>query len=250
MDFEQFKQTRLFKILVVIFSFILFVILMDKIIMPWYVDLGDELQMPDVVEKNVNEAKTFLEQKGFHVILADSVYDAHFPAGTVVEQMPIAFSTVKTGRNVYLTVSNGEKPIIMPNLFGISPRDAELKLNAMDLKLKTILYDYSELYPEGAVISQSYPQGQEVGKNTQITITVSLGEKPSQRKIPNLIGKSLSAARQQLQKLDVTIGGIEYEESATYLPNTILKQSLPEGSTIGENAVIDLTVSKLSAGDE
>lgn len=248
-DFEKFRQTRIFKILVVFVSFIFFVLIMDNIVMPWYVGLGDEVQMPDIVEKNVNEAKTFLEQHGFHVVLADSVYDAHYPAGTVVDQRPIAFSTVKEGRNVYLTVSIGEKPVVMPNLFGISPRDAELKLDAMNLKLKTTLYAYSDLYPEGAVISQSFPQGQVVNRNTQITITVSLGEKPSRRIIPNLIGKSLSAARQQLEQLGVTVGEIFYEENNSYLPNTILKQSLPEGSMIGDEGVIDLTISKLETDE-
>lgn len=248
-DFEQFRRTKLFKILTVIVSIFLFVVIMDKIAMPWYVDLGDEIQMPDVVEKSVAEAKTTLENNGFHVVIADSVYDAHYSAGTIIDQMPIAYSTVKEGRNVYLTVSIGDKPVVMPNLFGISPRDAELKLKAMDLKLRTTLYAYSDLYPEGAVISQSFPQGQIVQKNTLITITVSLGEKPSQRKIPNLIGKSLSAASQQLEQLGVKVTNILYEENASYLPNTVLKQSLPEGSMIGEQAEIELTVSKLETSE-
>ncbi|MCB0282037.1 MAG: PASTA domain-containing protein [Calditrichae bacterium] len=248
-DFEQFRQTKLFKILAVILSLFLFTVIMDKIVMPWYVDLGDEIQMPDSVEMSVNDAKAALESHGFHVVIADSVYDAHYSAGTVIDQMPIAYSTVKEGRNVYLTVSIGEKPVIMPNLFGISPRDAELKLNAMNLKLRTTLYAYSDLYPEGAVISQSFPQGQIVQKNTPITITVSLGEKPSQRKIPNLIGKSLSAASQQLEQLGVKVSNIRYEENSSYLPNTVLKQSLPEGSMIGEQPEIELTVSNLEKSE-
>jgi len=246
----DFRESRLFKIGIVIVSIIIFIFLFDKIIMPWYVDLGDEIEMPDLVEMDVDEAKVALEKSDFNVIISDSVYDANYPEGTVVEQMPVAFSTVKQGRNVYLTVSNGEKPIIMPNLFGMSPRDAELKLQSMGLKLRTVLQVYNDLYPEGAVIAQSHPKNEPVSKNSRITITVSLGEMPSQKKIPNLIGKSLSAARQQLRQLDVSINEIEYEENNAYLPNTILKQSLKEGSAIEEGNEINLVVSKLEENNE
>jgi eukaryotic-like serine/threonine-protein kinase len=251
MDFKEFRKSKLFIVCVVFVALILFVFFMDKIVMPWYVDLGEEIEMPDIVEMNVNEAKTSLEQSDFNVIIADSVFDANYPEGTVVEQMPVAYSTVKKGRNVYLTISNGEKPIIMPNLFGMSPRDAELKLTGMGLKMRTILQVYNDMYPAGVVIGQSHPKGEPVSKNSRVTITVSLGEMPSERKIPNLIGKSLSAARQQLKQLDVTIDNIEYEENNAYLPNTVLKQSLKEGSSIGEGSEIDLVVSKLEQnGDQ
>jgi len=246
----EWLQTRWARWGLYFLAFVVFVLIMDKVVMPWYVDLGDEMEMPDVVQKTLPEAQNQLQQRGFNVIIADSVYDAHFPEGAVVEQNPIAFSTVKQGRNVYLTVSIGEKPIIMPNLFGISPRDAELKLKSLGLNLKTVLYSYSDLYPEGAVIGQSFPQGQEVRKNAQIVITVSLGELPSQRRIPSLVGKSLSAARQQLNQLGISIGEIVYEESESYLPQTVLKQSLAEGTQVGEEAEIDLTVSVLKKEDD
>jgi len=149
MDFNTFKETRLFKIIVIVVSLIFLALIIDKIIMPWYVDLGDEIEMPDMVEMIVDEAKDTLEKSDFNVIIADSVYDANYAEGTIVEQMPVAFSTVKKGRNVYLTVSNGEKPIIMPNLFGMSPRDAELKLKSIGLRLNTTLHVYNEMYPAG-----------------------------------------------------------------------------------------------------
>ncbi|KAA3617493.1 MAG: PASTA domain-containing protein [Calditrichaeota bacterium] len=250
MEIDQLKQSKIFKSTIILLALLIFGLLMDFFVMPWFVDLGDEKEMPDVVEKNANEAKNLLEKQGFTVIMADSVFDASFEAGMVVEQMPLAYSTVKTGRNVYLTVSIGERPIIMPNLFGISPRDAELKLNALGLKLKATLGSYSDLYPDGAVISQSFPQGQQIKKNTAITITVSFGEKPENRTIPNLIGKSYSAAKQRLEQLGVSIDKVEYEESTSYLPDTVLKQSLKEGTSITEDTKLTLTVSKLESDSQ
>jgi len=92
--------------------------------MPWYVRYGDEMELPDIVELSLDDARIRLENDGFQVVIADSVYDRNFPVGTVVEQMPLPFTTVKSGRYVYLKLSIGEKPIVMPNLFYKSPRDA------------------------------------------------------------------------------------------------------------------------------
>jgi len=245
MEMDKIKESKIFKVVMVFVGLITFVFVMDMIVMPWFVDLGNELKMPDTIEKNVNEAKNLLKKQGFNPVVSDSVFDANFEAGMVVEQLPLAYSTVKAGRNVYLTVSNGEKPITMPNLSGVSPREAELKLLSLNLKLKTILYSYSDFYPEGVVISQSFPQGQEIRKNTRIIITVSNGEMPQNKTIPSLIGKSYSAAKQQLRQLGVSVAQPEYEENSSYLPDTVLKQSLKVGSAITEETVLVLTVSKL-----
>ncbi|RMH62027.1 MAG: PASTA domain-containing protein [Calditrichaeota bacterium] len=233
--------------LMYILGVFILIILTDKVIMPWYVDLGDEIRMPDVIGKTVDEAQQILHKNDFHLIVADSVYDAHAPAGTIVEQRPYAFSTVKRGRNVYITVSNGEKAIVMPNLYGKSVREAEILLKSLHLELNNISYEYSDLYPEGAIIGQSFPQGQTVEKNTYIAITVSLGEMPSERVMPNLVGKSLNAARQQLKQLGVRNIRTEYEENARYLPNTILNQKPKTGVLLADVEEVTLVVSRLQS---
>ncbi len=226
----------------------LLAVIFDRLLMPWYVDLGHEIKMPDVVERTETEAENMLRSRGFNVIIADSVYDAHYPRGTVIEQRPVAYSTVKVGRNVYLTISSGEKALIMPNLYGKSAREAEIILGSMQLKLKNVRYEYSDLYPEGAIIGQSFPQGQEIAKNSAVTITVSLGEKPSTRTMPNLVGKSLSAARQQLQQLNAGPVEVEYEENENYLSNTVLMQKPDQGALLRDVDKIVLRVSRMPRG--
>jgi len=242
---EKIKSSRILQFVLLVFIFLFFVLLMDNVIMPWYTHQGHEIDMLEVVEMDHAAATKALENKGFKVIIADSIYDEHYDVGTVIEQMPYPHARVKVGRNVYLKVSIGEKPIIMPNLFSLSPRDAELKLRSYNLELKTIMYAYNDLYPEGAVIAQSYPQGQKIKKGSEITITVSLGEMPKEKTIPILVGKSLSSARSQLRLLGVRRIRVEYQENANMLPETILKQSLAAGEPIGQDTEIELIVSKI-----
>lgn len=247
---KKLRSSRLMKVIVILIIFFGLVVLMDRVVMPAYVHLGDEMQMPEVVEMNVGEARDFLEKQGFDVIIADSVYDAYLAKGTVVEQNPLSYSTVKKGRNVYLTVSIGEKPIIMPNLFNKSPRQAELLLQQHGLELDSKFYDYSDISPEGVVIGQSYPQGQKIKKGANISITISLGAMPQRRVIPGLVGQSLGAAKKQLQVLGIEKIQIDYEEKENMLPETVLSQSIPAGEQVGRQDSIRLTVSKIKQIDE
>lgn len=233
-----------------IIAVILFVLLMDQIIMPWYVRHGEEIELPDVVERTLDDAVSRLEQDGFQVVIADSVYDQNFPPGTVVEQMPLPFTTVKSGRYVYLKISIGEKPIVMPNLFYKSPRDAETALKSLNLPIVNKYYEYSDNALDGVVIAQSYPAGQVIKKGTQISITVSLGPFPKQPVIPYLVHKSLRAAKKQLRDLGVKNIKVTYEERNDILPETIFGQSLAKGTLITEETEIELLVSKLKQNED
>jgi len=241
---DWIKETWWAKLLVVILFIIIFAVIMDKIVMPLYVQLGNEVDLPDVIEMPINEAQDLLVEQGFQVVIRDSLYDANHPAGIVIEQNPYPYAVVKEGRRVYLTVSIGEKPIIMPNLFGVSPREAELILDTHDLKLGSKNYYYSERYHEGTVMGQSYPQGQEIKSGSRIDIIISLGQLSEELVVPDLVGKSLHEARERLRAVKLKIAEIEWEERDNILPETIISQSLPSGQNFSPEETISLVVSK------
>ena len=247
---DKYRSSIFYKILFWLIVFFVVVLVMDKFVMPTYVRLGQEVELPDVVEMSAENAKKTLESHGFHGVITDSIFDAHYEVGMVVEQMPPAFSTVKKGRHVYLTVSIGEKPIIMPNLFYISPRDAELTLQSYNLKMGAKHYEYDDSSPEGVVIAQSYPQGQKVKRDTRINITISLGPFPERRTVPQLVGKSLEEAKSQLKMLGMNKIKITLEERANILPKTVLKQSIEPGTPVDEEKEIELIFSKIEKSEE
>ena len=242
--FKWYRQSLLYNISILVLIIIVLTLLIDKLFMPLYINLGDETEMPDVIEMDLAEAEDLLEKQGFQVLVSDSMYDANHPEGIVIEQNPYPYATVKENRRVYLTVSIGEKPIVMPNLFGVSPREADLILDSYDLKLKAKYYVYSDIYHEGTVIGQSYPQGQEIRAGAEIDITISLGKLKEETIVPDLIGKSLYEARQRLKLLELKIEEIVYEERSNILPETVVKQSIPGGEPFEPGDSITLTVSK------
>ena len=247
--FICYRHSWLYKATIVMGILIIVTLLLDKIALPLYVKLGEETEIPDVLEMHIDEADRILTEKGFQVLVRDSMYDADHPEGYVIEQNPYPYATVKENRRVYLTISIGEKPIIMPNLFGVSPREAELILDSYGLRLNAKNYIYSDIYHEGTVIGQSYPQGQEIRAGSPIDITISLGALKEDLIVPDLIGKSLYEARQRIKAMDLKIGDIIYEEKANILPETVVQQSLPAGSVFEPGQTIDLTISKEKADE-
>jgi len=232
------------KLIAVFIAVVLLILLMDKIVMPLYVGLGNEKELPDVIEMPVSEARSLLEQKGFQVVVKDSMYDANHSISTVIEQNPYPYATVKEGRRVYLTVSIGEKPIIMPNLFGVSPREAELILDTYNLVLGSKNYVYSDLYYEGTVMGQSYPSGQEIKSGSKIDIIISLGQLTKDLIVPDLVGKSLHEARERLKAVNLPIAEIIWEERENILPETVISQSMAAGQSFESHESITLVVSK------
>ncbi len=239
-----YRQSFLFNVTILLFVIIVVTLLVDKIFLPLYISLGDETEMPDVIEMHVAEASDLLTKQGFQVLVSDSMYDALHEEGVIIEQNPYPYATVKENRRVYLTISIGEKPIIMPNLFGVSPREADLILHSYGMKLKAKNYVYSDIYNEGTVIGQSYPQGQQIRAGSEIDITISLGKLREETIVPDLIGKSLYEARQRLKLLELRLGEIVYEERDKILPETVIKQSIPAGEAFNPGDTIILTVSK------
>ena len=238
------KETSWGKITVACIAVIFFVIIMDKIVMPFYVQLGDEVDLPDVIEMPLIEAQRLLSEQGFQVVIRDSLYDTNHPVGIVIEQNPYPYAVVKEGRRVYITVSIGEKPIVMPNLFGVSPREAELILDTHDLKIGAKHYVPSDMYQEGTVMGQSYPQGQDIKSGVRIDIIISLGRISAKTVVPDLIGKSLHEARERLRAVKLNLAGIEWEERDNILPETVISQSLPAGQNFSPEETISLVVSK------
>ena len=63
--FSWFKQTKAFIPAIILIILILFTLITDKVIMPFVVDLGDERELPDVIEMTLEQATGVLEKRRF-----------------------------------------------------------------------------------------------------------------------------------------------------------------------------------------
>lgn len=232
------------KILYILLGIVIFILLLDNLIMPWFVS-SPETTVPQVVGLQVSEAVNALEVDGFEPLISDTSYGLQVPVGAVFFQKPEAGSVVKEGRTVFLFVSGGLKSIQVPVLKGKSTLDAKFALERLGLKLGRVERLPSS-YPEDMIFDQQYAEGTKLKQGDVVGVTISAGRGGGSIIVPDLIGKSLTEARKILADSSLIIGKINYQPSATLLPNTILDQYPSSGNSLNSGNAVDLFVTKPS----
>lgn len=139
----------------------------------------EEVNVPDVVGKTLEEAKDALKAEGF-VVEEDEEYDEEVEEGNIISQTPNGNTKATKGSTVKIVVSKGEeiKVAVVPKLKKKTISQAEEALSEVKLKLGNVTQEYSDSIEEGKIISQSVAAGTEVKEGTAIDITISKGKKP------------------------------------------------------------------------
>ena len=141
-----------------------------------YTNHGHSVSVPNVHGLPVRVASIELKKQKLEAIVVDSSYVKGVPAGSILEQKPIAGSRVKEGRTIYLTINTEEVPrIAMPDLIDNSSfRQAEAKLRALGFKLTEPEYIEGE---NGWIYGIKYKgkelkSGQKIPKESTLTLCV------------------------------------------------------------------------------
>lgn len=223
---------------------ILVFILIDKIIMPIYVQKGKTTKVPDVVGYTFEEARQKLISAGLEPKESEYRPDKRYKIGTVILQNPIAESEVKFGRGVYLTISGGEVQVEVPNLKGKSIREASFNLERYGFKLGMISYEPSEEIFANTIIRQDILPNVKVPSGTRINVVVSQGKASDLRSVPELATKTYSEAEKLIIDAGFRVGKITYEVNLDLLPNTIIEQAPQAGTLMQLGTPIDLVVAQ------
>ena len=144
-DLFRSKMTRI--VLWCAGGLLFIVLLLDNVILPWYVNHGGTLVVPDVVGMPEAEAFRLLDSLNLEPRKGDVHPDKDYPEGYVVAQNPVSPQIVKPRRRVYLTISGGEQLAVVPELKGRSLRDTKFALDRSGLKLGTVLRQISKEFP-------------------------------------------------------------------------------------------------------
>jgi beta-lactam-binding protein with PASTA domain len=173
---------------------------------------GKYVKVPEVKGKNIDEARTLLEQQGFKVEVQDSIYYDSLPRLSVVKQSPVPDELVKVNRTVYLTVNRAQPPLVsMPNFVGQTFRSVLLQLNALGLKLG----DTSQRpdFAVGSILEQTYNgnlirQGTKIPMGSRISLVLGGGIKQTEVSVPVLLGLTFAEAKVLLESNDLLLGAV------------------------------------------
>ncbi|MFZ4059091.1 MAG: PASTA domain-containing protein [Ferruginibacter sp.] len=230
---------------------IVFIILQ---LLGWITKHGEYLTVPTVTGKNTQEAIKFLEDKGFEVIIQDSIFTDTAKRGTVLKQLPDANSTVKVNRSVFITVNRYVPPmIIMPQLEGKNLSYAMDILQRSHLLLGDTTYRVD--FMKGSVLEQLFDgnrvaAGAPVRWGSRISLVIGSGLDDTNLVVPDFTGMTYGEAKAQLDTLGILISPVLDAGVTDTLSAFIYRQNPPHFDEqnklvyIKPGMVMDLWLSK------
>lgn len=220
---------------------------------------GQESKVPNLVGKNLKEARAVLEKLGFEVDV-DSSYEPDKKPFVILAQMPDVNATVKVGRSIFLTVNKAEPPMTpMPKLTDLSYRSAVLILNSSRLVLGDTLHRPD--FAKGTVLDMLFKgkpikAGDMVPQGSKIDLVIGEGFGNVESNVPDVIGMSADEGIAILNGNGLTVttiwdGAIVDSASAiiyNQTPSPFNELDVP--NRIKEGDVIDIRIKQDPTSDE
>jgi eukaryotic-like serine/threonine-protein kinase len=163
------------------------------------------VEMPSVSRMSLDEARRELEGEPylFTIQQVDEYHHDDIPRGVVIGQQPDAGTRMRQTSHVVLAISIGIEQVTVPDLSGKTAEEAEAALTDAKLGVE-VTREYSDAVPTaGRVITQSREAGEEVDKNTVVTVTISRGSLTIS--VPRVEGKPIAEAVAELEALDLEV---------------------------------------------
>ncbi|MCK4577179.1 MAG: PASTA domain-containing protein [Candidatus Marinimicrobia bacterium] len=225
-------------------------ILLDQVILPIYVRQGQVSYLPNVVGLSYGAALKSLRKAGFRASRSHVARTHEYPPNQVFEMYPKAYSRVKKGRIIQLTVTEEEKMVEIPALVNKTLRAAEIEIARAGLLIDTVMTTYSDNFAAGVVTWQSPKGGNLLRRGSGMSLMVSKGEPPVSYYVPSVLGKSYQNARREILDAGLDIGSIRYIYAPNLLPNTIVDQSIAGGTVLKLKRAMNLTISTYDRSKE
>jgi serine/threonine-protein kinase len=166
------------------------------------------------------------------------------PTGEVLAQDPREGTQVTINTTVWINVSKGPQPVLVPAVVGEPIQQATSELRAAGFQVSPRYVDDNQ--PANTVIGQSPTGGTSAGKGSVVSVTVSNGPKTSA--VPDVTSYDLGSAQQTLQSAGFR-SAVSYQDVTD--PNSdgiVLDQSPAGGTQEPKNTKVTLVVGRLVAG--
>lgn len=249
----NFVKSKFFLInLLLILAVVLTIIFGTIAYLNGFTHFGEKIEVPDFVGDKVNivDIEDYLIGKEIGYEVLDSVYRTDIPSGTIFFQQPGPTSAtgvhVKQGRKIKFRVATHFRLVEMPALAGkTSKRFAEQKL--LNRGLLPVIEFESSSEGKDQVLEQKYKgksviAGDKVPVGSKIVLVVSKGASYQTSQVPNLIGFTISQAKERLSFQNIAVNVIcdDCPDLASNEGAFIYQQSpeagdgsvVPEGGTI------------------
>ena len=225
-----------------IFIALLALIISSSIFLKVITHHGNKIEVPDFTNMTMSEAKYNAGINNIKVIVIDSVYVRRMKKGAVYSQTPKPGSTVKKGRRIRLTINSiNPKKIIMPNLVGVSMRQAHAELLSRGLNLGQLIY-VNDIATNN-VIRQLYNKkeikpGMYINSGSNIDLVVGLNNFDNTTNVPDVIGMKYMRAVSAVHDYSLNVSRLVFDSSVRNYADSLDAVVYKQGPVASEIPVI------------
>jgi serine/threonine-protein kinase len=134
----------------------------------------------------------------------------------------------------------------MPNLKGLSLRQARIILEENSLHRGEISSTYSNTIRKDEIIAQLPSQGTMITRGQEVDLLVSMGVRPRVYKMPDLIGLSFNTAITMIENIDLLLGEIKTHFHEGKPLNTVIAQESPSGYCVIQGSTVNIVINRKS----
>ncbi|MEU6177794.1 Stk1 family PASTA domain-containing Ser/Thr kinase [Streptomyces coeruleorubidus] len=162
--------------------------------------------------------------------------------GNICSQDPKAGLDVKKGDTISLVVSTGAPKVAVPSVVGDSLDDAKAKLEGdkYEFVVETKSKESSE--DPGTVLEQNPELGEEVEKGSTITLTIA--KEAERSTVPDVLGQSCDAAKQQMQASNLVGNCTEVETDDDNQVGKVIATTPQAGTSVDKNSSVNIQIGK------
>ncbi len=207
--------------------------------------VGRSVTVPDLTGKTVIEAIRIAHNLGLRVEeeTRRSRPDEKVEKERILSQQPEGGSLAKPAQVVHVIVSLGPAQLKVPDLEGLPPRAAALKLSQQTLELGAVSW-YRNAVEKVGIVSQDPEPDSVAARSSTVEVLTNRGAPEIHYVMPDLVGKDAEQVKTKLEAAGFRVGSARFESYEGIAPNTILRQFPPAGYPIGSREVVSLTVSR------
>jgi len=236
--------SRILKLGALFFLFVLIVGASAYLTLTLIIKSEDTVVVPDLSGKNVVYVLELLTDLGLNTKVKGSEYSADVPENNVIFQEPEPGTEIKKGRDVRIIISKGAKSILMPNLKGLSVRQARIILEENSLRRGEISSTYSNTIKKDEIIAQIPSPGTMITRGECVNLLVSMGIRPRAYQMPDLIGLSLNSAITMIESIDLVLGEITTRFHKDKPLNTVMAQELLSGYRVTQGSAVNIAINR------
>ena len=201
---------------------------------------GREVNMPNLVGKNVAEANGLLRSQGLVLHVADRIY-SELPINVVVRQSPPPGMLMKVSQQANVILSLGQRQLQIPLLEGNSLRASRIELLRAGLQVGEVSGITMPDDPADTVILQTPLPGAGAA-SPRVDVLVSDGPREPAYVMPHLVGLNEVDAQRRLDS-----GGFHSKLNHVSAPQwphaAVIDQTPLAGQRITPTTIVELTVS-------